>query len=183
MWWWLRSRRAPGEALIKTSSPRARRVPVGGPVAAPSALDSLANPDYADCFAITPAPETGRSAKAWMREVLEGAPRPVRWFVRFGWRVGLGLRPGPRDSPTHVLGWRIESCTPVAIVLTEQSALVTAHLVLRADTSELRLATFVRYEHRAARAVWTIGSIVHRRIAPYLLTRAASAPAPHTPES
>lgn len=161
-----------------TSSPRARRVLVSGPIAA---LDTLSVPDYADCFAITPETETetgaARWAEAWMREVLEGATRPVRWFVLFGWRVGLGLRPGPWDSPTHVLGWRIESSTPVAIVLTQHSALVTVHLVLRADPSEVRLATFVRYEHRAARAVWTIGSIVHRRVAPYLLTRAASASA------
>lgn len=111
-----------------------------------------------------------------MREVLEGAPRPVRWFVLFGWRVGLGLRPGPWPSPTHVLGWRVVSRTPQVVILTQQSALVSAHLLLRVEESQVVLATFVRYEHRAARAVWTIGSIVHRRIAPYLLTRAASTP-------
>ena len=158
-----------------TNSPRARQILVGGPIAA---LDSLTDPDYADCFALTPATESGaaRSAEAWMREVLEGAARPVRWFVLFGWRVGLGLRPGPWDSPTHVLGWRVESSTPSAIVVSQRSALVTAHLVLLVDPPEVRLATLVRYEHRAARVVWRIGSMVHRRIAPYLLTRAASAP-------
>ena len=56
-----------------------------------------------------------------MREVLEGAPRPVRWFVLFGWRVGLGLRPRAVASPTHVLGWRVVSRTPRVVILAQQS--------------------------------------------------------------
>lgn len=156
------------------STPRARRLRVGGQIAD---HDSLTDPSYTDCFTVTPRANPGRSAEAWMREVLESAPRLVRWFVLFGWRVVLGLRPGPWRSPTHILGWRIVSSTPDVVILAQHSALVTAHLVLRADPSEVRLATFVHYEHRAARVVWTIGSIVHRRIAPYLLTRAASVPA------
>ena len=43
----------------------ARRVPVAAEIAA---LDSLATPSYADCFAITPETVTAaRSAEVWMR--------------------------------------------------------------------------------------------------------------------
>lgn len=63
-------------------------------------------PDYTDRFTADKSPDS-RTAEAWMRAVLEGAPAMLRWFVRFGWRAALGFRLGPAGSPEHILGWPI----------------------------------------------------------------------------
>jgi hypothetical protein len=66
---------------------------------------SLPDPAYVDAFAIDLA-SAAPSAEGRARSVFEGAPVAMRWFMVVGWRLGLGLRLGPR-TPEHVLGWRI----------------------------------------------------------------------------
>ena len=64
---------------------------------------SLQDPAYVDAFDIdlaSPAP----SAELWARSVFEGAPAAVRWFIVIGWRVGLGLRLGPRTPEQSSAG-------------------------------------------------------------------------------
>jgi Protein of unknown function (DUF2867) len=91
-----------------------------------------------------------------------------------GWTVGLGLRLGPRPSPDHVLGWRIVTAAPDLVTLSVQSALLgTAHIVLQVESSQVILASFVRYEKRRGRRIWSAVQPVHHRIVPYLLERAA----------
>jgi hypothetical protein len=46
----------------------------------------------------------------------------------------------------------------------------------RADASSTRLTTLLVFRRPAARVVWALVGPLHRRIAPYLLARAAQAP-------
>jgi hypothetical protein len=132
------------------------------------------DPSYTDSFRVSRERAADRSGESWMRSVLEGAPRPLRWFVAVGWRTMLGFRPGPAGSPAHVLGWPILTTTRQRIVLEQRSALMTARLTLHVNGSEIVWTTEVRYEHRAALAVWPIVRVIHRRIVPYALRHAAS---------
>jgi hypothetical protein len=134
---------------------------------------ALANPDYASAFAVATAGGDARSAEQWIRDAFEDAPRAVRSFVVIGWRYLLGLQLGPPRSPAHVLGWKIVASSPDSIVLEVRSALVSARKVLRVESSRVVTTTFVRYEQRAGRAVWSALAPAHHRTEPYLLGRAA----------
>lgn len=137
---------------------------------------ALANPDYASAFAVTTAGGDARSPEQWIRDAFEGAPRAVRAFVLVGWRLFLGLQLGPPRSPAHVLGWKIASTAPDSIALEVRSALVAARKVLRVESSRVVMTTFVRYERRAGRAIWSALAPIHHRTEPYLLGRAAINP-------
>ncbi|MCM3925080.1 hypothetical protein ND748_25865 [Frankia sp. AiPs1] len=120
-----------------------------------------------------------RDAEGWIRAVLEGAPAPVRWFLRAGWQFGLGLRLGPVSSPRHVLGWPIVAREPNVVRLATDSPLVSAELVLRVRPAAISLTTSVTFTRRAARLLWTAALPLHRLSVPRLLRRAvAASPAP-----
>lgn len=164
-----------GEILALMSLPgsvRAHRVAVT------DESDTLAQPDYASAFEVAITGTDLRSAEQWVRATFEGAPRALRWLVTVGWQYVLGFRLGPRPSPTHVLGWRIVTGTPDSILLELQSPFMTAHKVLRVESSRVFTATFVRYERRPARALWSVVAPIHHRTEPYLLGHAASHPQP-----
>jgi hypothetical protein len=103
---------------------KARRIDVPERILA---LDTLADPSYACAFEIAAPPVGTRSAGDWLRGIIEGAPRPMRWFIVTGWIAALRLRLGPRQSPDHVLGWKILSTSPTEIVIgVEGAALIRA---------------------------------------------------------
>ena len=112
------------------------------------------------------------SAEQWARAVFEGAPRPLRLVLRFGWRVGLGLRLGPESGPEHVLGWRIASRTPDSVTLELRGGRITARNVARIDDGELSWTTSVRYESSLGRVLWSLAAPIHHLTMPYLLGRA-----------
>jgi hypothetical protein len=143
-------------------------------VAVAETIDPLGRSDYASAFAVPRAPADGRSPQQWARAAFERAPAALRSFVVFGWRYGLGLRLGPRASGDHVLGWKIDSETPDALVLAVQSALLSARKVVRVEPARVVMTTFVRYERAPARALWSAVAPVHHRTEPYLLGRAAA---------
>jgi hypothetical protein len=105
-----------------------------------------------------------------MRDSLEGAPVALRKFVAIGWRIILGFRPR-RDS--SILGWPIVASTHDYVVLEQQSQLFHAALLLRTADGQLIWATRVVYRTRASKPVWAVVGILHRRISPYVLGRAA----------
>jgi hypothetical protein len=129
---------------------------------------SLAELDYADAFEVSPAPLGDRRPEDWMRRALEGAPLPLRWFVRAGWRFILGFRPARSAS---ILGWPIVATTDEFVLVEQRSGLMDAALLLRAQPSGLRWETHVRHKAKASVAVWTIVGLLHRRIVPYVLNR------------
>jgi hypothetical protein len=81
---------------------------------------TLAAPHYADSFGLARAstrvpPSSGHGSS------FEDAPLALRWFLLAGWRLVLGLRPGPRASRDHVLGWSIVRLSRETIVLGAES--------------------------------------------------------------
>jgi hypothetical protein len=134
---------------------------------------SLQDPAYVDAFDIdleTPAP----SAEVWGRSVFEGAPAAVRRLIVIGWRLGLGLRLGPR-TPEHVLGWRITALGATSLTLEQESWMLSAQVVCWTSEKRSMQATFVRYDSSLGRWLWPPLSALHRFIVAYLLRRAATA--------
>jgi hypothetical protein len=135
---------------------------------------TMTDAPYHDTFEARVAPNS-RSAEQWARAIFEDAPLAVRWFVVIGWRFGLALRLGPRPSPDHVLGWKIVTVAPDRITLGARSGILgQAQLVVHVEPSRIAVATVVRFKHRGARAIWSVVGLIHRRILPYLLNRAAN---------
>ncbi len=137
-------------------------------------LTTLADPNYTYACEVESTAAGTRSAEQWARAVFEDAPQPLRSVIVLGWLVGLGLRLAPRSSSSHVLGWTIVAHTPTAVVLAVDSFLLSAQLVVRVHESNVIHATFVRYERNAARGLWPTAALIHQRVIPYLLTRAAT---------
>jgi hypothetical protein len=73
----------------------------------------------------------------------------------------------------HVSGWTIATRTTDAVVLEVRSSLLTAQKVVRTQSSRVTMTTFVRYERRTGRIVWSAVAPVHHRTEPYLLGHAA----------
>ncbi|ATY13415.1 hypothetical protein CU254_25500 [Amycolatopsis sp. AA4] len=136
-------------------------------------VGALPSAGYAGGFEFSdPAPGL-RSPEQWARAGWEQAPRLVRGFLRFAWRAGLGLRMGPKDSPTHVLGWALVSSTEQAAVLEARSWLLTARNVVELRGTRVRWTTFVRFDRRPAAALWSLAVPVHHALMSRLLRRAA----------
>ncbi len=135
-------------------------------------LDTLTDPDYAISFGLPVKRADVRTAAGWAQACFEHTSRPVLWFLVGGWRFGLGLRLGPRPSTRHVLGWRIVTSAPEFVILEVRSRLMTAHNLVEVLDGRVVLTTFVRYEHPAARPLWSAAALVHRLSVPRLLNHA-----------
>lgn len=139
-----------------------------------TAVDTLAYPDRATVLELTAPRACAHSAEQWARAAFEAAPWLLRLLLPLSWRLGLGLRLGPRSAPDHILGWRIVQKHPDAIILELDSRLITAHNVVVVDDSRVRWAAFVRYECRGVRALWALAVPIHRLTLSYVLSRAAT---------
>lgn len=133
----------------------------------------LGSHHYASAFEATIPDRVSLSAEQWARATFEQAPAATRWFVVFGWKYVLRFRLGPGSSPAHVSGWTIATRTADAVVLEVHSPLLTAHKVVRTQSSRVTMTTFVRYERRMGRILWSAVAPVHHRTEPYLLGRSA----------
>jgi hypothetical protein len=133
-----------------------------------------ANADFACAYAVTVAPDDGRSAEEWARTAWEGAPSAQRWFILAGWRLVLGLQLGPRPSPDHILGWRMVDTRPEEVVCHARSWFLGADNIFHRADDRLVWSTFVTYERLVARALWPPVSIVHRLVVRRALRRSAS---------
>jgi hypothetical protein len=119
-------------------------------------LDSY---DYADAFAVDEV--MTRSPRRWLDDYF--GPRP--WLgkavpVVHGGILGMRLD-GPQDS----YGWHVVHETDHEAVLASDGALMTAHIAAYSTPEQAVFATFVRYKHPATRAIWSVVSIGHRRLA------------------
>lgn len=132
--------------------------------------------DYADAFEVRFPRVVGQpDAVDFLRRALEAAPPPLLIVARTAWLL-LGFRLGPSDSTDHIVGWRIAASRADAVQLEVSGALADAVLVGRVTAAGASVTTHVRYVRpRSARAVWAVAGVAHRRIAPYLLERAALA--------
>jgi hypothetical protein len=131
------------------------------------------DPDYVDAFEATSRDGTERTAAQWARDALEAAPPLVRWFVVFGWRFVLGLHLDPRPAADHVLGWRVVPVSSHAMFLEAHSALLDVRLLFLIDGPRVCWMTFIHHRNWLSRLVWVPVGVLHRRIVPYVITRAA----------
>lgn len=110
------------------------------------------------------------------RVALEGTPRAIRLLIPAAHRLVLRFRLGPPSSEDHVLGWRIVTSFPDVVVLEADGPLLRGVMVGRKTNPDVMvLRTFVFFRGSAAPFVWRIVGVLHRKIAPYLLRRAAAA--------
>jgi hypothetical protein len=142
--------------------------------AAIRSLDTLTNPDYADMFTATTSRAMDKSPEQWARAVLEDAPIAHR-YAFIPWRILLGLRLGPRQSPDYVHGWKIAERGDSWIRIEAASWFMTAHAVIHIDDGRLSGALFVRYDRPVAALVWPPLSIIHRQAMPVILRQALRA--------
>jgi len=133
--------------------------------------------DYADAFEIRPPAGDERTAEDWLRFGLEDAPLPLRWTILVAHRFVLGFDLAPRSAPGNIMGWRIVTSVPELTHLQANSPLLRGDLVAqRDDPGQVTLSTYISFRRpRPAQLVWTVVGPLHRRIAPYLLERAAAA--------
>jgi hypothetical protein len=141
--------------------------------------------DYRDTFDAHIDPADTRHAEDLFRDALEHAPWPLPQTVGFVHRRGGGGRPAPPPTPHHVFGWRIMTSDPDEMRLEADSPLLHATLTgARVAPDRVALTTSLRYHRPAlARAAWSAVGPIHRRVAPYLLARAARARVPESMEN
>ena len=132
--------------------------------------------DYADAFEVRAITPDERTMESLARAALEDVPLALRVVILAAHRFVLRFRLGPLSSVAHVLGWRIVTSAPDCVVLEADGPLIRGVMVgRRSGPSVTVLETFVFYHQPAARPVWTVVGVLHRRIAPILLRRAAAA--------
>ncbi|MBT2483541.1 MULTISPECIES: DUF2867 domain-containing protein [unclassified Microbacterium] len=134
------------------------------------ALSSLPDADYADTFSMPTHADA--SPERWARAMFGDIPSPAQRFI---WRRLLGLRLMSARSPHTVAGWRIAERGERWIRLETESRLISANLVVRTSEGRVALTTFVRYDRGVGRILWTVLSLVHRRLVPGVLRDAVKA--------
>ena len=159
------------EREASASGPRARRVSV----AAAEPLIGRARYDYADAFEIRVPEPDPRSAELFVRSAIEQAPGLVTWAIWIVQRSVLRLRLAPRSSPEHLLGWTIVTAGPDVIHLEAESPVGRGVIVVRrVEPTRAVVTSYLFFERPALGAtLWRIVGPLHRRVAPYLMERAA----------
>lgn len=152
-----------------------RRIPVP-----PEPLLAGERPDYADTFELTLEQPDGHSAEQWMRAALEQTAPGIRRLIRFVHaRV---IRFSSSTEPGSLLGWRtLLSSRDVLHIVTGGPVLRAQIVARRGSETTATISTFLFYERRSAPAIWLLVGPLHRRIAPYLLRRAAAHLTTRTP--
>ena len=142
-------------------------------VLVPEPLTAGDRPDYADAYRIRLAQPDPRSAEQWIRDALERSTA-VRWIVLVVHRHVLRFRLGPLDDD-HVIGWSILTSVHDEVRLQATSSLFRGEIHGRRD--DPRTATITTSLHYGrpvlSRLIWACVGPLHRRIAPFLLGRAA----------
>lgn len=131
---------------------------------------------YADAFELWLTGQDERTAEQWARDALEQSPRLIRSIILFAQRQLLRLDLGPRGStPDHVLGWRIVESDQDTIRLSADGPLLRGVILGRRLASEgCEIRTYLYFHRRRAGVLWRLVGPIHRRVAPYLLRRAAA---------
>ena len=112
------------------------------------------------------------SAEQWAREVFEGSPGVVRIILGAGWRMGLGLRLLPSDSPMTVLGWRLSTAGSDSATLRAESKILQAENSILVSSDTVTWNTAVTYRTWLGRMVWSMARPVHQLTIPILIARA-----------
>jgi hypothetical protein len=141
------------------------------PVAAEPLLDG--RHDYADSFEVRLAQPDTHSAEDWARTAFEQAPPMLRGLIRFVHaRIARFQLSAGRDG---ILGWGTVRSEPDVMHLQTDGPLLRADIVARRTSPTTSTATtFLCYRRPLAAVLWKVIGPLHRRVAPYLLGRAAA---------
>ena len=104
----------------------------------------------------------------WARAVFEGSGLPLRAFMLFGWKVGLGLKMGSLKKTSHVLGWPIVDSDRGSVTLEASSRIVDTQNVIVMGDAGITWITRVRFTNIVGRALWVFAAPIHQ----YLICRA-----------
>lgn len=138
----------------------------------PPANPPLRPASFACAYATDLPPGDGRSSEDWARQVWEGAPAWLRWFMVFGWRAVLRLQLVPAQLPNQILGWRITEQAPDRTVCQSHSSFLSAYNTFISRDGEFVWSTIVFYDRPIARLLWPPASLLHRPIVRLSLARA-----------
>lgn len=131
--------------------------------------------DYADAFVVELDAPDAHSPEQWAKAALEGASPVVRGIIRLAQVRVLRLRLRPRTDKQAVLGWPVRASTSEAFHLRADGPLVAGDIVgRRTSPRRIVVTTSLVFERRLARPVWMLVGPLHRRVAAYLLRRAAA---------
>jgi len=133
------------------------------------ALGSLPGIDYADLFTLRTKAEA--TPERWARAMFGSVPSPAERLI---WRGLLGLRLARGRSPATVGGWRIGGRGADWIRLEAASSALSCNLVVQTGDGRVSLATFLHYDRRLGRTLWSPLSAIHRRLVPGVLRGAAT---------
>jgi hypothetical protein len=136
------------------------------------ALSTLPRTDYCDAFVFDVGSHHDESAEDLIREILEGAPLPVRTQLLSGWStIGLKVTSGSQGS---VLGWDVRRSDPEYVLLGADSRSgMPGELLLKKEDRALLFATFVAQRNLIARAMWAVTEPVHVRVVRDILAQAS----------
>ncbi|TYB64737.1 DUF2867 domain-containing protein [Nonomuraea sp. PA05] len=126
--------------------------------------------DYTDHYTLS----TGVRAtpEQWARAMFGDVPNAAERLI---WSGCLRLRLSREPSPETVAGWRIAEQGPDWIRMEAASWFLTANIVVRAVEGQVAAATYLRYERRLGKVVWTLLSPVHRALVPRILRMGVAA--------
>jgi hypothetical protein len=156
--------------MTPSDSQARRRPPEAEPLIA-----ELGDYDYADSFQIDLNRPEERTPEEWMRAAIGGAHVAIKTTVGIAWRYLLRFDLDAR-APRQLFGMPILESTPKLAHMSGDSPLLVGHLIGRRDgPTRISLTTALIFkQRRLASAVWATAGPAHRRIAPYLLERAAN---------
>ena len=141
----------------------------------PEPLLDGARPDYADSFEIRLRDPDSHPAEQWARVSLEQAAPVVRRIIQFVHAHVARFQLGPPADPDYVLGWQIVTSVPDVLHIETSGPLARAEIIARSVSPTRKTAsTFLFYERPLTQFLWFAIGPLHRRIAPYLLARAAT---------
>ena len=136
--------------------------------------------DYADCFELRLAQPDDHTAEEWLRTALAQSAPWVVGIIRFV--HGRVARFELSTQPQSILGWETVTSVPDACHIEARGPALRAEIVARRTSDRTAtVTTFLRYRGRSTRLLWMAIGPLHRRIAPYLLARAAAHLTTRTP--
>ena len=135
---------------------------------------------YADSFELRLVEPDDHSAEEWMRTAVDHAAPWVLAVIRFV--HARFLRFSLSTEANSVLGWDTVSSAADAFHIETKGPAFRAEIVLRRRSgTTASVTTFLFHDRRTTALLWLVVGPLHRRIAPYLMARAAEQLTTRTP--
>ncbi|MGX1810307.1 hypothetical protein ACWIGI_31720 [Nocardia sp. NPDC055321] len=135
-------------------------------------FSTLTDIGHIDATLLSTANAAAFPAEQWARIILEGASAEMRADLEQAWQK-IALRRHPIGATRTVQGWPIAHAEPDFVLLQVASDFgFEGQLLFRRDERGVLLATFIRFDEPAGRAVWDRALPAHLRFVRTLLENA-----------